>query len=119
MTSSPNEMTMQEFIQRLLSPERAQNIDTYSILAFSDLNDLDTVAEVGCGPGFFTVPLAKALSNGTLYALDIEEEMLEACRQRVAEARLGAVRRGLLHPVRAVPDPGIPEPTRPMANSPK
>ena len=63
----------------------------FTILVLSDLNDRDTVAEIGCGPGFFTIPLAKALSNGTLYALDIEDEMLEACRQRVAEVRLGNV----------------------------
>ena len=88
---SSNEMTPQEFIQALLSPERAQGTDMFTIMAFSDLNDRDTVAEIGCGPGFFTIPLAKALSNGTLYALDIEDEMLEACRQRVAEFRLGNV----------------------------
>ena len=89
--SSSNEMTNQEFIQRLLSPDRAQRTDMFTILAFSDLNNQDSVGEIGCGPGFFTIPLAKALSNGTLYALDIEDEMLEACRQRVAEVPLGNV----------------------------
>ena len=89
--SSPTETTMQDFIQRLLSPERVRDTDVFTIMAFSDLNDRDSVGEIGCGPGFFTVPLAKALSNGRLYALDLEDEMLDACRQRVSEVRLGNV----------------------------
>lgn len=91
MTSTPDDMTTQYSIDHLLDPQRAQRTDVYTILAFSDINDRDTVADIGCGPGFFTIPLAKALSNGKLYALDIDEEMLEVCRQRVAESRLGNV----------------------------
>jgi ubiquinone/menaquinone biosynthesis C-methylase UbiE len=84
-------MTTQEFIQRLLRPDRAERIDTFEILAFSEINDRDTVADIGCGPGYFTIPLAKTVYNGKLYALDINDEMLEACRERVAQARLGNV----------------------------
>ena len=91
MTSSPDQMTTQEFIQRLLAPERAERNDTFSIIAYSEINDRDTVADIGCGPGYFTIPLGKTLTDGKLYALDINDEMLEACRQRVAEARLGNV----------------------------
>ncbi len=91
MTSSSNEMTTQEFIQRLLAPERAQRVDTFAVFAFSEINDRDTVADIGCGPGYFTIPLAKAAYSGKIYALDINDEMLEACRRRVEEARLGNV----------------------------
>ncbi len=89
MTSEP--MSNQEFIQALLSPERSRNVDAFSILSFSELNYHDTVADIGCGPGFFTLPLAKSLFNGKLYALDNDEDMLAACRERVAPARLGNV----------------------------
>lgn len=91
MTTSPDDANNQNFIQQLLDPERAQQVDIFKIMTFSDIDDRDTVADIGCGPGFFTVPLAKGLSNGKLYALDIDDEMLEACRQRVTEARLGNV----------------------------
>jgi ubiquinone/menaquinone biosynthesis C-methylase UbiE len=91
MTPYPDEMTTQEFIQRLLSPERAERVDTFAVLTYSEINDRDTVADIGCGPGYFAIPLAKTLYNGRLYALDINDEMLEACRQRVAEARMGNV----------------------------
>lgn len=91
MTSSPDEMTTQEFIQRLLAPDRGERVDSFTIFTFSDINDRDAVADIGCGPGFFTIPLAKLLYNGKVYALDINDEMLEACRKRVEEARLGNV----------------------------
>jgi len=43
----------------------------------------DIVVDVGCGPGFFTLPLAKAVQ--TVYATDISNEMLNICRSRAAE----------------------------------
>ena len=91
MTSAPGDMTTQEFIQRLLSPQRDARLDTLAILSFSGISYRDRVADIGCGPGYFTIPLAKALVEGKLYALDIDNEMLDACRERVAQARMGNV----------------------------
>ncbi len=91
MTSEPEQMSTQEYIQRLLAPDRAEKVDAFAILSMSDINLHDTVADIGCGPGFFTLPLAKLLVGGKLYALDIDDEMLDACRQRVGQARLGNV----------------------------
>ena len=91
MTSGPGDMTTQEFIQGLLSPQRDASLDTLAILSFSGISYRDRVADIGCGPGYFTIPLAKALVEGKLYALDIDNEMLDACRERVAQARMGNV----------------------------
>ena len=89
MTSEP--MSTQEFIRRLLAPERSQSVDIFLVLSFSEINLHDTVADIGCGPGFFTLPLAKYLVSGKLYALDIDDEMLTACREQVDQARMGNV----------------------------
>ncbi len=91
MTSGPGDMTTQELIQRLLSPQRDASLDTLAILSFSGISYRDRVADIGCGPGYLTIPLAKALVEGKLYALDIDNEMLDACRERVAQARMGNV----------------------------
>jgi ubiquinone/menaquinone biosynthesis C-methylase UbiE len=41
-----------------------------------------TVADIGCGPGFFTMALAKLVgSNGHVIAIDLEKSMLETVRR--------------------------------------
>ena len=89
MTSEP--ISTSELIKRLLSRERSDSLDSFMVLSHSDINPRDTAADIGCGPGFFTVPLAKFLVNGKVFALDIDDEMLAACREQVALARMGNV----------------------------
>ncbi len=91
MTSESYRISAQELIQRLLNPDRAKSLDTFLILTLTDINLHSTVADIGCGPGFFTLPLAKYVVTGKVFALDIDDEMLEACRIRVDEARMGNV----------------------------
>ncbi|SVC84320.1 uncharacterized protein METZ01_LOCUS337174, partial [marine metagenome] len=91
VATNPGPADNQEFIQRLLSPARAETLDTLTIFSFCPINVHDTVAEIGCGPGFFTIPLAKSLANGRVLALDIDDEMLAACQDRVDQARMGNV----------------------------
>lgn len=43
-------------------------------------------ADIGCGPGFFTLPLAKRVAS--VQAVDISQEMLDLCRQRADAAGL-------------------------------
>ncbi|MBI2873008.1 MAG: class I SAM-dependent methyltransferase [Chloroflexi bacterium] len=80
-----------EAAQRLLSPERVESLDIHHLLALLPLRPYHTVADVGCGPGYFTVPLAKFLRQGKVFAVDVQEEMLLMCRQQVERARLSNV----------------------------
>ena len=84
-------LTIQARIKRLLRPEREEELDHFVIITFMPIEPYDHVADIGCGPGYFSIPLAKYLVYGKLYALDILDEMLDALRQRVAEANLGNV----------------------------
>lgn len=48
-----------------------------------------TVADVGCGDGFYTIPLARRLTpKGKIFAVDIDETALSKLRQRLAEEGL-------------------------------
>ncbi len=52
----------------------------------------DTVADIGCGTGFFTRRLARAVSpGGTVYAVDIQPEMLERLQRYASAEEIGNI----------------------------
>ena len=52
----------------------------------------DRVADLGSGSGYFTLRLAPSVGpDGRIYAVDVDEEMNEYLRQRVAQAGLANV----------------------------
>jgi ubiquinone/menaquinone biosynthesis C-methylase UbiE len=58
--------------------------DPYDVLKSAGLASGQDVLEVGCGPGFFTVPAARMVGEqGTVHALDINPLALERVRQKV------------------------------------
>lgn len=61
----------------------------------------DVVVDLGCGPGFFTLPLAELTgSDGRVIAVDVQEGMLAMMRTRADAAGLGSRIESLL----VVPD---------------
>jgi ubiquinone/menaquinone biosynthesis C-methylase UbiE len=72
----------------LVAPERRQTIDTYSLLSRLPIRSHHVVADIGCGPGYFAVPIAKYVHGGQLHALDVQKEMLAAVQAAMDEARL-------------------------------
>ena len=83
-----HQMSIQEFIEVLLSPLREEKLDPYTVITGTPIDPYHEVADIGCGPGYFAIPLAKYLSHGKLYALDGEDEMLDALRTRIQTAKL-------------------------------
>jgi SAM-dependent methyltransferase len=53
-------------------------------------NENATIAEIGCGYGTFTVPIAQK-SAGKIYAFDIEPAMIEVAQENVRNAGLSNV----------------------------
>src|ERR1039458_5222318 len=52
----------------------------------------ETVADVGAGTGYFSLPLAQAVGpQGRVYAVDAQEEMLSLLRQKLDEFTLSIV----------------------------
>lgn len=50
------------------------------------------VADIGAGTGYFTVRLAKAVTRGTVFAVDVEPKMVEHLAHRAKESGLPNVR---------------------------
>ena len=72
----------------LTGPDRADRVDIYRVLATIPILKHHRIADVGCGPGYFTVPLAKYVFDGKVIALDVQPEMVDACKERVEAAKL-------------------------------
>ena len=75
------------------------------VVAALRLRPGDTVADVGAGPGYFTLRLARAVGPlGHVFAVDVVPEMVAALRQRLDRAALGNVSAVLARP----DDPMLP-----------
>ena len=50
------------------------------------LKEGDTVVDIGCGPGFFSVEMAKQVGkNGRVVAVDLQEKMITHVRRKAAK----------------------------------
>ena len=69
------------------------------------LSDGDVVADIGCGTGYFSRPMARAVApGGRVYAVDIQSQMLRFLEERLEEEGLTNV-----EPVLGVnDDPNLP-----------
>lgn len=61
------------------------------ILATMELNyNVVNVADFGCGYGTFTIPASKVI-KGTIYAIEIEDEMINRVAERASKEKLNNV----------------------------
>ncbi len=77
--------------EALLSKSRQELLDPQRIISLLPLRPYQVVGDIGCGPGFFAIALGKYLFDGKVYAIDVQKEMLDALKERLAEFRLGNV----------------------------
>ena len=87
------------YIARLEHPTRVAELQVERVLEHLQLSPASRVADLGAGPGVFALPLARALPEGLVYAVDVVPGQLDALRERAAAADLGNV-----IPVLASPD---------------
>jgi len=73
-------------------PERVAEEMPDEMLTMMHLEDGDVVADIGAGSGFFTRRMAKLVApTGTVYAVDIQPEMLEILQGHVEEEGLTGI----------------------------
>lgn len=69
-------------INWLERPEREQEENTSILLKNMDINPTDIIADIGAGSGYHVFKMAPMANKGTIYAVDIQDEMLEALRTK-------------------------------------
>ena len=68
-------------------------VNPYKLLNAAGLKPGQKVLEVGCGPGFFTIPAAKIVgAEGVVYALDVNPFAIETVRRKVEKEGLDNVK---------------------------
>ena len=96
-----------EMAHRFLSDERRRYQNPLRISKAMGVEKGMTVADLGCGPGFFTMPLASLVGpRGRVYAVDSSTTMLKHLRANIKKSHASGTR---LKMVRAdVSRTGIP-----------
>ncbi|MBI1910664.1 MAG: methyltransferase domain-containing protein [Deltaproteobacteria bacterium] len=73
-----------EHIERLLRQERHTELSPEKVLREAGLAENMVFADIGCGPGFFTLPAAKIVGmHGIVFAVDTQTEMLLYLRDKM------------------------------------
>ncbi len=75
----------------LLIPLRNIFLSPKKLIARLELKEDYKVLEVGPGPGYFSIPVAKKLKNGMLYLADIQPEMLKYAQKRFIKRKINNV----------------------------
>ena len=75
-------------LQRQLNPRRARWQRPAALVRALGLRRGQAIAEIGCGPGYFTPRLARAVGpSGHVYAVDPEPAVLDVMRRRLRGVR--------------------------------
>jgi demethylmenaquinone methyltransferase/2-methoxy-6-polyprenyl-1,4-benzoquinol methylase len=86
-----------KFIYKTISwalgnPFRRLTMNSDKVLTKMGVLEGQTILEIGCGPGFFTIPAAQKSVKGKVYALDIYPMMIEVVERKVRKHQLSNVK---------------------------
>ncbi|MBI4482038.1 MAG: methyltransferase domain-containing protein [Acidobacteria bacterium] len=94
-----------EWIERLERPDRVAKLETERVVSALKVKNGDVVADIGAGSGLFSRPLARAVGPaGKVYAVDINQELLDYTAQRARQEKITNIQTVLGEPV----DPKLP-----------
>ena len=72
-----------------MSAARKEWHDLETVLKNIGIEKGMTLADLGSGPGFFTIPMAQATGEkGTVHAIDSDPTMLEHLQENIAKSEL-------------------------------
>lgn len=73
-------------------PEREMEERTSLLLENMNISSTDKIADIGAGSGYHVFKMAKQASEGIIYAVDIQDEMLAVLEQKKGEGNYGNVK---------------------------
>lgn len=77
---------------KLDSESRRKVLPSEKTLISLGLHEGDTMADIGCGIGYFTIPAAKVVGgSGKIFAMDISTDMLKEVQIKVEENNISNV----------------------------
>ena len=79
------------YIQGLQRDERVRELDPEGVIRTLAIPPTAVVADLGVGPGVLALPLARHLSDGLVYGVDVEPRQLDALRERLRTERVDNV----------------------------
>lgn len=81
-----------EWLKTLDAQGRVTRLKVDEAVAALALKPGDVVADIGAGSGVFTLPLAKAVAAGRVYAVDIDQGLVDHIAKKAREAKVENVR---------------------------
>jgi ubiquinone/menaquinone biosynthesis C-methylase UbiE len=82
----------EEWLKTLDSQNRVARLKVEEAVSRLGLPPGAVVADIGAGSGVFTLPLARAVPQGRVYAVDIDRGLVDHIARKVEEARAANVR---------------------------
>ncbi|MDJ0862592.1 MAG: class I SAM-dependent methyltransferase [Gammaproteobacteria bacterium] len=85
-------------------PSRVREELPELVVEHMELQPAQVVADIGAGTGYFTLRISSRLPEGRVYAVDIQQEMLDILRRRLQKHSV----KNVVPVLATVTDPGLP-----------
>jgi 2-polyprenyl-3-methyl-5-hydroxy-6-metoxy-1,4-benzoquinol methylase len=82
---------VEDWSARLERPDRVAGLKIDYIITSLGLKPGSVVADIGAGPGVLTLPIAKAVAPGKVYAVEIEQGFLDRINAKAKDASVSNV----------------------------
>lgn len=105
-TAFAQQRSAEEYIKLLEGERRVAGLQVDKVIETLKLKSDRKIADIGSGSGLFTRPLAKKAGKGVVYAVDIDQKLLDHVAKTSADEKLSNVKTILA----AEDDPKLPEP---------
>jgi ubiquinone/menaquinone biosynthesis C-methylase UbiE len=76
-------------IEILESKERKKWLNPKKIIHFLNLKSTDIIADLGCGSGYFTIPISKKVKK--IYGIDVQKEMLDYLEKKIQKQKISNI----------------------------